>query len=141
MARNIEVEMFEPNFKNKTNAYLYANKIILFFLVFIFIYVVVVNVFQLNINCQYRLTVNRECFSCGLTRGLYKCMLFDFFSANLLNKNSFFFFLFGITQFGFRIFISFFLSNKKYSEKYKCILFFDLMLFSFPLILKIYSYG
>lgn len=139
--KHLSNNMLKPIFYNSKSAYILANKIIIVGILLICIYVFSVNIFHLNIRCQYKMTFNRNCFSCGLTRGLFKCFENDFQAANTLNSLSVFFYLYGIMQFSFRNLINFILVKSKSYKTIKIILMIDTIIFLAPIFLKIFLYG
>jgi hypothetical protein len=85
--------------------YLLTNKILLFFCLFILAYIFVVNLFDLSVACQYNAIYGTTCRSCGLTRGVFNCLKFDFITALRFNNQSLFIFCGLISQILIRIVI------------------------------------
>lgn len=86
--------------------YILANKILLFFLFLAVLYPLFAVIFQFGFSCQYKILFGTECRSCGLTRGLSSCMIFDFSQANKFNSQSTFIFVCMICQIIFRFLLT-----------------------------------
>ena len=114
-----------------------SNALILLFAI-AFVYVIVVNVLGLNIPCENSLSPRHICPSCGLTRGVYQCLNFNFKRACTLNPDSLFFCLFGLSQIIIRLPLQYFLLNSKTVKKSQLtqLVILDVAVLSLPLIYK-----
>jgi len=128
---------------NKYEAYLLANGMILIILLLMIIYPFLNFRFNLWISCQYKILYGTECRSCGLTRGLWSCIKFDFLTANKYNPQSVFVFFSIIGQLMFRFFLVYIFnfSNNIKPRNIKPILIIDILLISMIIITNIICYG
>jgi len=58
-----------------------------------------------GISCNFKSIYDKECSSCGLTRGIAECFKGDFNTANDYNAQSFIFFIFILLQLIMRPFL------------------------------------
>ncbi|MGL2999414.1 DUF2752 domain-containing protein [Flavobacterium sp. RSSB_23] len=84
------------NYKTNSETYFYLSKIIFLIFIALFIYVIIINTLNIKLVCDFKRIFGKECVSCGLTRGVYQCVKFNYSSAIMLNKNSVFYFLYAI---------------------------------------------
>jgi hypothetical protein len=125
------------------STYILASKLLLFMFTTALIYPVVVYLFDLKMDCQYKLIFGKECRSCGLTRGLLSCIKFDFSKAYDFNQQSTFVFFFLISQISFRIALLYF-SRKLHLNKPRNIITLislDFAAFTSLLIFNLTHYG
>lgn len=88
---------------HKQSVYFYINSLLLAFFCFCFLYVIAVCSLNIQIQCDYQTYYHRKCVSCGLTRGIFSCIEFDFIKGKKYNKRSEFYFFQGIIQVTLRL--------------------------------------
>ncbi len=110
--------------------YVLTNLILLLILVLMLLYPIIIDYFNLNFTCQYKLLHGNECRSCRITRGLQACLKNDFVSANKFNSQSNFIYVSIIGQICFRISVLFFFRIKRFRQKHMVnkLFFFDLLI-------------
>ena len=91
--------------KNLKEGYIFSNKIILILLIIVLIYPYVALKFNIQKQCDLKNYINKECPSCGMTRGLNECYTFNFKKANNYNNQSVFFYFCTIFQIILRSYI------------------------------------
>lgn len=121
--------------------YLLANKMILIICICILLYPLVINLFSINMACQYKLRYGIPCRSCGLTRGLFMCLKNNFKEANIINPQSTFIFISIITQLFIRIFLSGFSNFKLFVKSYRWFFTLDVTILLFLFTTNKYFYG
>lgn len=125
------------NYKNNIETYIYAGKVIFLIFIVSFTYVILINVLHIKIECDFKRTFNKDCVSCGLTRGIFQCIKSNYSYATKLNRNSAFYFLYAIWHLQLR-FIILVLQNKYLKQIEKNIIYIllaDLFLTATPLII------
>ncbi len=97
----------EVSYLELSRTYFYASRMILYFLLIVFAYVIFVNLSDISIPCQYSLLHQGSCPSCGLTRGVFETLRFDFSAARVLNGNSVIITCFLLLQLFYRVAVVF----------------------------------
>lgn len=125
------------NYKNSIETYIYFGKIVFFIFIASFTYVILINVLDIKVECDFKKAFGKECISCGLTRGVFECIKSNYSSANVLNKNSVFYFLYAIwnLQVRFTIFIIQNIYLKSKARDIWIIILIDMLLTLIPVII------
>jgi hypothetical protein len=134
LARSVQMK-----YKSPQQMYLLTSNALMLMFALAFVYVIVVNIWSLNIPCENSLTPSHICPSCGLTRGVYQCLNFNFKIANNLNPDSLFFCFFGLSQIIIRLPLLIFLRNNIMVKKNQLaqLVIIDVAVLLLPLIYKI----
>ena len=96
---------------DKQGVYFYTNSLLIAFFCFCFFYVIAVSSLNIQIQCNYQTYFHRKCSSCGLTRGIFSCMEFNFKKGNCYNESSEFYFFQGTIQLTLRLIVFFIKKN------------------------------
>ncbi len=89
-----------------------SNSLLIMFLIAI-IYPIVSCELNLNIKCRFKEKYNRDCISCGLTRGFNECLKGNFKMANKYNSFSTFLFFWANSQILIRLIVMYKQFNKR----------------------------
>ena len=98
---------------NIISTYVLFSKIIIFVILTLFLFLLYFNFSEIGLKCNYKLLYGVDCKSCGITRGLSKCINGEFNEAKNYNSKSTILFLLLLINLFFRVGI---LSLYKFSE-------------------------